>query len=64
MNEDFSAIHTNQALAGRFSAIQPTLIERQRDLEQKEEELRKQFGEIDANHDGKVGVDELLNFLD
>ena len=33
MNEDFSAIHTNQALAGRFSAIQPTLIERQRDLE-------------------------------
>lgn len=64
MNEDFAAINTNQALAGRFSAIQPTLIERQREIEQKEQELRKQFSEIDVNHDGKVGADELLNFLD
>ena len=64
MNEDLAAMHTNQALAGRFSAIQPTLIERQREIEHKETEIRKVFDEIDRNRDGKVAADELLAYLD
>ena len=52
INEDYS--YTNQGMAGRFSAIQPTMIERQRELEQKEDMLRSEFAAIDVNRDGRV----------
>ena len=47
-------MHSNQGMAGRFSAIQPTMIERQRELEQKEDMLRSEFEAIDVNRDGRV----------